>query len=316
MAQAEPHPPTEPRPSTEPRPTLSRWAIACLVMRGDGYVPGALAMGFSARRASTAADLVCMVRRDARDEVAGAAAVAPTDRHACPPPPRRSDPHAPSNQVTDDVSEAARSDLAVVFDRVQVVPYIRTLARALPTQKQQDRYGAWMDIACTKWNVLGLTDYEKVRPRGCGAAMACVFPNGARVSGRINRNYDASHGPVCARGAARFSLSTPTRLSSVRSTSCLTCAHPPPRFRRRGRCHTSRSASAPRALPTRTRTSATETVSQTRSSRKASGTLLSRSAPASCFRRHALTSSSCVASCTATTARPRPQHHRPAARQV
>ena len=41
---------------------MARYAVVCLVMRGDAYVPGALVTAFSARRAAVHADLVCMVR--------------------------------------------------------------------------------------------------------------------------------------------------------------------------------------------------------------------------------------------------------------
>jgi hypothetical protein len=114
----------------------ARHAIVCLVMRGDAYVPGALVTAYSVRCAGTAAELVCM--------------------------------------VTDDVSEAARTHLRAVFDRVVPVPYIRAPALPLATAKQRDRYGAWMSVACTKWNLLALDEYNKVQ---CGSRGGC-----ARVS--------------------------------------------------------------------------------------------------------------------------------------
>nr|QBK87002.1 MAG: uncharacterized protein LCMAC103_03460 [Marseillevirus LCMAC103] len=96
-----------------------------LVMRGDRYVDGALALGQSLRRAGTRFDTLCM--------------------------------------VADRVSDGARARLARVFTRVSSVPNISHAARRLPGQKQHVRYDDFfVSHAFTKWNCLGFTEYDKV----------------------------------------------------------------------------------------------------------------------------------------------------------
>jgi hypothetical protein len=94
-----------------------------LVMLGDAYVPGALAAAQSLRDVKTRHALVCM--------------------------------------TTPDVSEAARSALRLLYDRVAEVPLISHPSRAMPSAKQVAMYGEWIARSYTKWNVLDL-DYAKV----------------------------------------------------------------------------------------------------------------------------------------------------------
>jgi hypothetical protein len=49
----------------------------------------------------------------------------------------------------------------MVFDKLVEVPLLKFKAKPLITSKQRTMY-PWMDSAITKWNILTLTDYEKV----------------------------------------------------------------------------------------------------------------------------------------------------------
>ncbi len=71
-------------------------AYVWLVMRGDRFVPGALISAWSVKKSGSTKDLVCM--------------------------------------ITEDVSETARLQLATVFTRVIIVPYIQT--ECLPMNKK------------------------------------------------------------------------------------------------------------------------------------------------------------------------------------
>lgn len=118
-------------------------------MLGDSYVPGALVLGHSIRSSGSRCSLVVM--------------------------------------VSEDVSESARSDLALVFDEIINVPIIE--GRAI--HQEWKRYTKpnngngngnangsaqpmyqWIDKSFTKFNVLGLTKYARV----CllDADMVCV----------------------------------------------------------------------------------------------------------------------------------------------
>jgi Phosphorylated CTD interacting factor 1 WW domain/Glycosyl transferase family 8 len=70
--------------------------------------------------------------------------------------------HAKVAMVTDDVPEAARAMLRLVYDRVVEVPYVVQASRRMHGKKQAETYAAWADAAHTKWNALTLTDYAKV----------------------------------------------------------------------------------------------------------------------------------------------------------
>ena len=98
-------------------------AWVTLVMRGDAYVPGALALAASLRASGTAAATVCM--------------------------------------VTPDVSAGARALLGRAFDRVASVDKLTYPTRPMPTAKQRDIYGGWISDACTKWRCLDF-EYARV----------------------------------------------------------------------------------------------------------------------------------------------------------
>jgi alpha-N-acetylglucosamine transferase/dsRNA-specific ribonuclease len=97
------------------------FAIATLVMRGDRYVPGAIALGRSLRQYSEAR-LVCM--------------------------------------VTSDVTKV--DELKGVYDEVITVDRITVDTPPMASKGMRDTYGAWIDDACTKWNILSLYRYKKV----------------------------------------------------------------------------------------------------------------------------------------------------------
>ena len=98
-------------------------AWVTLVMRGDSYTGGALAMAFSMRQAGTRAALVCM--------------------------------------VTEDVSEVAREQLCALFDQVVSAPMISYRCKPLKTDKQRRLYD-WVSDGFTKWACLSLTQFRRV----------------------------------------------------------------------------------------------------------------------------------------------------------
>lgn len=104
-------------------------AIVTLVMKGDRYVPGAMALAYSIRKIEgrrRRVDLVCM--------------------------------------VTEDVTRQGRDNLEIVFDHVVDVPYLafRTNFQPQANKKVEDYYKPWSATSYTKWQCLALMDYEKV----------------------------------------------------------------------------------------------------------------------------------------------------------
>jgi hypothetical protein len=100
------------------------FAYVTLVMKGDAYVLGALVLAKGLRLSGTKHVIACM--------------------------------------VTDDVSPAAREDLARAFDAVHVVKYFHAAICALKTEKMQKMYIPWMGVSLTWYEVLKLEQYEKV----------------------------------------------------------------------------------------------------------------------------------------------------------
>jgi hypothetical protein len=117
--------------SPSPRASAQR-AFVTLVMLGDSYVPGALVLAHSIRSAGSRAALVVM--------------------------------------VSSDVSPAARTDLKLVFDEVIEVDLLQ--GRAIHQEwKRYTKAGSaghgrtmyeWIDKSFTKFNVLALTQYDRV----------------------------------------------------------------------------------------------------------------------------------------------------------
>ncbi|EDO41592.1 predicted protein, partial [Nematostella vectensis] len=99
-------------------------AWVTLVMLGDGYAAGALAVAQSLRMVQTKYDLVCM--------------------------------------VTPDVTHPTRRHLCVMYDHVIEVPYIQHRCRKLWSEKQSRMYDDWIEFSFTKWNCLNLVQYERV----------------------------------------------------------------------------------------------------------------------------------------------------------
>lgn len=65
--------------------------------------------------------------------------------------------------VTRDVSLGVVEALASEFNAVFQVPYLEYNCKKMTTKKQQKYYGHWIERSFTKWNVLALTMYKKVR---------------------------------------------------------------------------------------------------------------------------------------------------------
>ena len=112
------------RLSTRAQPRQPKCAYVTLVMRGDLYVPGAIVVAQSLRRTATPHTLVCM--------------------------------------VTHDVSQRARAALALLYDEVVPVDYIKYPAVRLHTQKEREKYQKWMDVCMTLYRCLWLTAYDKI----------------------------------------------------------------------------------------------------------------------------------------------------------
>jgi len=101
-----------------------RCAYVTLVMKGDNYIPGALALAYSLRQTGTKHDLVCMVTPD----VTG----------------------------IDALSEG--------FDHVVEVDYLtyKTWHWKQPNKHAEVQYNSWMSVALTQFRCLGLVQYRKV----------------------------------------------------------------------------------------------------------------------------------------------------------
>lgn len=97
-------------------------AYVTLVMNGDFYIPGALALAHSLRQTNTHNAIVCM--------------------------------------VTDDVVNVPA--LAAVFDRVVLVEYIHGLHSPLPKDSTLHGRSAWESVVLTQHRCLSLFDYAKV----------------------------------------------------------------------------------------------------------------------------------------------------------
>lgn len=100
----------------------SKYAYVTMLIKGDGYVPGALALAQSLKQSGTTADLICM--------------------------------------VTNDVSENAKADLATLF-KVKVVPKIEHESK-LRTENQERIYSKFISELYTKWQCLKFKEYDKV----------------------------------------------------------------------------------------------------------------------------------------------------------
>lgn len=101
-----------------------RAAYVTLVMLGDHYVPGAVALAKSLLRTGTCHDLVCM--------------------------------------VTKDVSESAIQSLSQVYDTIIVVEYLHMKCPSMMTKRQNEIYGNWIEYSFTKWQCLALGQYDKI----------------------------------------------------------------------------------------------------------------------------------------------------------
>jgi len=99
-------------------------AYVTLVMKGDSYIPGALALAYSLRQTGTKHDLVCMVTPD----VTGIDA------------------------------------LSEMFDRVVRVDYLtyKTWHWKQRNKHAETKYNSWMSEALTQFRCLGLVGYKKI----------------------------------------------------------------------------------------------------------------------------------------------------------
>lgn len=101
----------------------SRYAYVFSVFKNSQYLLAALASAWSLRRTQTREDIVLLV----------------TD-------------------IPNEMIDFAKR----IFDRIYSVSYLHIHCKSLRTEKQRKRYESWMDVSCTKWNCLALTEYEKI----------------------------------------------------------------------------------------------------------------------------------------------------------
>ncbi|UOS85712.1 P13 [Pieris rapae granulovirus] len=98
-----------------------RCAYVTLVMLGDKYVKGAVALAKSLKSSGTNHELVCL--------------------------------------VTNDVTQT--QELIEVFTRVIEVSYLYFRCGKMTTERQQKLYNKWIDFSFTKWRCFQLTMYDK-----------------------------------------------------------------------------------------------------------------------------------------------------------
>lgn len=99
------------------------YAIVTLVMNGDAYVPGAVALAHSLRIFSSG-DTICM--------------------------------------VTPDVSENGKATLSAAFDKVVVVEKITAVSPPPLLSMTAQKIYRWVADAPTKWNMLQFDEYDRV----------------------------------------------------------------------------------------------------------------------------------------------------------
>jgi hypothetical protein len=131
------------------RSDAARRIITTLVMCGDAYVPGAIALAMSLRTQDVAGmELWCMRTRD--------------------------------------VSVSACAALAKFYDRVVEVPYIEYPVIKMRSRKQRAIYGNWIHQSFTKWNIFDdtifprgsavmLMDADMIVRAGCAGDIATLF---------------------------------------------------------------------------------------------------------------------------------------------
>lgn len=105
---------------------MKKLAYCTLIMKGDGYIPGALILGYSLKIfASPGIDIIAM--------------------------------------VTSDVSKKGKRLLSTLFKVVEV-PYLEYQSNPilLQTPKQKERYRTWLSASYTKWNMLKFHEYDKI----------------------------------------------------------------------------------------------------------------------------------------------------------
>lgn len=62
----------------------------------------------------------------------------------------------------DEVDQCLLKTFTLFFDKIVEVEYITFHSKDMKTKKQNDIYKSWIDKSYTKWNLLNLTDYNKV----------------------------------------------------------------------------------------------------------------------------------------------------------
>jgi alpha-N-acetylglucosamine transferase len=98
-------------------------AYVMLMFGGDSYTEGVMTVAYSLINTKTVCDIVCM--------------------------------------VTPDVSEKARTRMKLLGIKVIDVPYLKFETKSMRSKRQRELY-TWNNVSYTKWNCMGLTQYEKI----------------------------------------------------------------------------------------------------------------------------------------------------------
>ena len=104
--------------------SIEKNAWFVLLMKGDSYGRGCLAIAQSIRNTKTKYPIICI--------------------------------------CTPDVSEQMCNWLRLVYDKVITIPYITHDTRQYKEGVRADNYNHWVDICFTKWNILKFVEYDKI----------------------------------------------------------------------------------------------------------------------------------------------------------
>nr|QBK89690.1 MAG: mRNA capping enzyme [Pithovirus LCPAC001] len=147
----------------------SKFAYVVLIMNGDSYIPGMITVGSSLKMTGTKHDLVLL--------------------------------------HTSDISEKGLTILkkSGIFDYIIPVKYLKYTFS--PSQQVSEFHEKWMNLTYTKWNILKLTQYEKV-----------IFVDGDMIVDRNMDNVFELDTPS-ANFSYRYITERPKRLFSIETAN-------------------------------------------------------------------------------------------------
>lgn len=161
------------------------YAYVTLVMLGDKYAAGALALGQSLIDSGTRHQLVCM--------------------------------------VTDDLTSDSLHALRATYHSVVTVPYIKFKCGSMMTQRQKELYDDWIEFSFTKWRVFQLIKYDKVLYLDADHIVAKnidhlfdLQPPAMCFKNEFNKAYDSyAHGDTISTHDLRYFFKNLTSLAAT-----------------------------------------------------------------------------------------------------